>query len=262
VKKQYVFLSHDVDWNFNGPSKDHILKRKDRFDEKVLKNTPTNKIYRNFSEYMEIEEKYGVKSTFFFRTQYENGSYIDYEDDIKKLKKSGWEIGLHTDPSSINDINKIGEEKRNLEKIIDSKIYGNRVHYLSNDKELLKKLYELDFIYDSSFRKTKDSITSDEMGYQKINGVIEFPVTLMDAYLFTHMQISEDKIIETVRKTLNYCRQLDLEFNIISILWHDNVLKMKGGRMYEKILEFLSNQGDVEMLNGIQLANKIIKSNN
>ena len=118
MKKQYVFLSHDVDWNFNGPSKDHILKRKDRFDEKVLKNTPTNKIYRNFSEYMEIEEKYGVKSTFFFRTQYENGNYIDYEDDIKKLKKSGWEIGLHTDPSSINDINRIGEEKRNLEKII------------------------------------------------------------------------------------------------------------------------------------------------
>ena len=259
---QLVFLSHDVDWNFNGPPKDHILKIKNRFDEKLFETTPINKLYRNFSEYMEIEEKYGVKSTFFFRTQYENGKYTDYEDDIKILKKGGWEIGLHTDPSSINDINKIGEEKRKIEKIIGSKIYGNRVHYLSNDKEFLKKLYELDFIYDSSFRKTKDSITSDEMGYQKINGIIEFPVTLMDAYLFTHMQISEDKIIETIDKTLKYCRQLNLEFNIISILWHDNVLKMKGGRMYGKILEFLSSQEDVEMLNGIQLTNKIIKNDN
>ena len=195
MKKQYVFLSHDVDWSFDGPSKDHILKRKNRFDEKLFKNTPMNNLYRNFSEYMEIEEKYGVKSTFFFRTQYENGNYMDYEDDIKNLKNGGWEIGLHTDPSSINDITKIRQEKENLEKITNSKIYGNRVHYLSNDKELLKKLYELKFIYDSSFRKTKNSITSDEMGYKKINNIIEFPVTLMDAYLFSYMKISEEKII-------------------------------------------------------------------
>jgi hypothetical protein len=153
---QLVFLSHDVDWNFNGPPKDHILKIKDRFDEKLFQTTPINKLYRNFSEYMEIEEKYDTKSTFFFRTQYENGDYRDYRDDIKQLKKEGWEIGLHTDPSSVNDILKIKKEKENLEKILGSKIYGNRVHYLSNDKKLLKKLSELDFIYDSSFRKTKD----------------------------------------------------------------------------------------------------------
>ena len=95
------------------------------------------------------------------------------------------------------------------------------------------------------------------MGYQKIDGVIEFPVTLMDAYLFSYMKISEEKIISTVEKTLNSCRQLDSKFNVMTILWHDNVLKMKGGRMYPKILEFLSSQDDVVMCNGIQLANKI-----
>ena len=81
--------------------------------------------------------------TFFFRTQYENGDYKDYYDDIKNLIKGGWEVGLHTDPSSIDDINKIKKEKTNLEKITNSKIYGNRVHYLSNDKQLPKKLSEL-----------------------------------------------------------------------------------------------------------------------
>ena len=95
------------------------------------------------------------------------------------------------------------------------------------------------------------------MGYQRIDNIIEFPVTLMDAYLFTHMKIPEDKIISTVEKTLNSCRQLDSDFNVMTILWHDNVLKMKGGRMYEKILEFLSNQEDVEMGSGIELANKV-----
>jgi len=251
---QLVFLSHDVDWDFNGPPKDHILKIKNRFDEKLFQTTPINKLYRNFSEYMEIEEKYDTKSTFFFRTQYENGDYRDYDYDIKKLNKEGWEIGLHTDPSSVNEILEIKREKENLEKILGSKIYGNRVHYLSNDEKLLEKLSKLGFIYDSSFKKTKDAITVEDMGYQQINEIIEFPVTLMDAYLFTYMKISEDKIIKIVEKTLNSCRKLNLEFNVMSILWHDNVLKMKGGRMYSKILEFLSSQDDVKLVNGIDLA--------
>ena len=254
---QLVFLSHDVDWDFNGPPKDHILKIKSRFDEKLFQTTPINKLYRNFSEYMEIEEKYNIKSTFFFRTQYENGNYEDYEDDIKNLIKGNWEIGLHTDPKSIDDINKIKKEKKNLEKIANTKIYGNRVHYLSNNKQLPKKLSELDFVYDSSTKKNKYNITTNDMGFSQINGIIEFPVTLMDAYLFSYMNISEEKIISIIKETLNSCRQLKSDFNIISILWHDNVLKMKGGRMYPKILEFLSTQDDVVMHKGIELANKI-----
>ena len=206
---------------------------------------------------MEIEEKYGVKSTFFFRTKYENGDYKDYDEDIKKLINGGWEVGLHTDPHSIEDIKKIKIEKENLEKLTNTKILGNRVHYLSNNNQLLKKLSELDFVYDSSNRKTKNKITNEEMGYQKIDNIIEFPVTLMDAYLFSYMKISEEKIISIVEKTLNSCRQLDSNFNVMTILWHDNVLKMKGGRMYPKILEFLSSQEDVIMCNGLELANKI-----
>ena len=257
MKKQYVFLSHDVDWSFDGPTKEHILNRKDRFDVKLFDNTPFNKLYRNFSEYMKIEEKFDVKSTFFFRTKYENGNYVDYENDIKSLINGGWEIGLHTDPSSVVDINKIKQEKNNLEKLTNSKISGNRVHYLSNDDQLQKKLSELNFIYDSSNRKTKDSILSEDMGYEIIDNIIEFPVTLMDAYLFTHMGISEEKIIPIIKKTLNSSRQLNSDVNVITILWHDNVLKMKGGRMYPKILEFLSSQDDVVMCNGIELVNKI-----
>jgi peptidoglycan/xylan/chitin deacetylase (PgdA/CDA1 family) len=257
MKKQYVFLSHDVDWSFDGPTKEHILKRKDRFDEKLFNNTPLNKLYNNFSEYMEIEEKFNVKSTFFFRTQYETGNYIDYENDIKNLVNGGWEIGLHTDPLSVVNIKKIKEEKENLEKLTNSKIVGNRVHYLSNDKELQKKLSELNFIYDSSNKKTKDSISSEDMGYKIIDNVIEFPVTLMDAYIFTHMGIPEEKIVSTIEKSLNSSRQLNSDFNVMTILWHDNVLKMKGGRIYPKILEFLSSQDDVIMCSGIELANKI-----
>ena len=256
MEKQYVFLSHDVDWSFNGPSKEHILNRKDRFDVKLFDTTPIHKLYHNFLEYMDIEDKFDVKSTFFFRTQYENGDYTDYQNDINDLIRGGWEIGLHTDPSSINNIEKIKKEKNDLEKLTKSKIKGNRVHYLSNDIQLLKKLSELDFIYDSSIKKLKNDYKED-IGYYINNKIIEFPITIMDAYLFTYMKVKEEKIISLFNEILKYSRKENTEFNIMSILWHDNVLKMKGGRMYPKILEFLSSQDDVIICSGIELANKI-----
>ena len=249
---QYIFLSHDVDWRRQGPPIEHILERKDRFEQELFEKTKPENLYRNIPEYMEIEEKFDVRSTFFFRTLYENGDVLDYEDDINQLQKSDWEIGLHTDPSSINDLDKIRLEKEKLESISGKQIIGNRVHYLNYNPGLLEKLEKLGFSYDSSLRHSKDRIDEKEMGYSRINGIIEFPVTLMDAYLFTYMKIQEDKIISEFQKTLELGRNLS-ENNVITVIWHDNVLKMKGGRMYKQILDFLTSQDDVEIKRVIDL---------
>jgi peptidoglycan/xylan/chitin deacetylase (PgdA/CDA1 family) len=254
---QYIFLSHDVDWRRKGPSVEHILERKDRFERELFEKTKPENLYRNIPEYMEIEEKFDIRSTFFFRTFYENGDVIDYEDDIKQLQESNWEIGLHTDPSSVNDLDKIHLEKEKLEAITRRAVVGNRVHYLNYNSGLPEKLEKLGFSYDSSMRHSKDRIDEKEMGYSRIHGIVEFPVTLMDAYLFTYMKIREEKIISEFQKTLELGRSLS-ENNVISVLWHDNVLKMKGGRMYKQILEFLTSQDDVEIKRGTDLV-KILK---
>jgi len=254
---QYIFLSHDVDWRKQGPPLEHILSRKDRFEPELFEKTKPEDLYRNIPEYMEIEEKFDIRSTFFFRTFYENGDVLDYEDDIKQLQKSNWEIGLHTDPSSIDDLDKISLEKEKLESITGKQIIGNRVHFLNYNPELPNKLEKLGFSYDSSLRHSKDRIDEKEMGYSRIHGIIEFPVTLMDAYLFTYMKIREEKIISEFQKTLDLGRSLS-ENNVISVIWHENVLKMKGGRVYKQILEFLTSQDDVEIKRGIDLV-KILK---
>ena len=85
---QYIFLSHDVDWRRQGPPTEHILERKDRFDTEIFAKTKPENLYRNIPEYMELEEKFGIRSTFFFRTLYENGNVDDYEDDIQTLQLS------------------------------------------------------------------------------------------------------------------------------------------------------------------------------
>ena len=254
---QYIFLSHDVDWRRQGPPIAHVLERKDRFDSKIFADTKPENLYRNIPEYMELEEKFGIRSTFFFRTIYENGNLNDYENDIQSLLKGNWEVGLHTDPQSVNNIEKIKQEKEKLESLTNIPIIGNRVHFLNYNSELPLKLKELGFVYDASLRHSKDKIDEKEMGHSKINEIIEFPVTLMDAYLFTHMRIKEENIISEFQKTLEIGRKYSEE-NVISVLWHDNVLKMKGGRMYEKILTFLTSQDDVKILCGKDLV-KILK---
>jgi peptidoglycan/xylan/chitin deacetylase (PgdA/CDA1 family) len=252
-------MSHDVDWRRQGAPIDHIIARKERFDPKIVQNAHVKNPYYNLPDYMHLEEKYNIKSTFFFRTIYENGNYQDYEDDIKALYDGGWEIGLHCDPSSINDPEKIYAEKKKLEQFIKQPIKANRSHYLAFSRELPSILNRLGFLYDSSYRKSKDKIDKEEMGYNFIDGIIEFPVTLMDAYLFTYMNIKEDRIVDLFRHTLDYARKQNSEFNVLTVIWHDNVLKMKGGRAYENILEYLSHQEDIVTSKGIDLANLINK---
>jgi len=257
---QYIFLSHDVDWRRQGPPVEHVLARRERFDQEIFRKTRPEDLYRNIPKYMELEDKFEIRSTFFFRTLYEDGNVDDYEDDIQTLQKGNWEIGLHTDPKSVDSIEKIKIEKEKLESLTRKPIVGNRVHFLNYNAELPKKLNQLGFLYDSSLRHSKDKIDGKEMGFSMIDGIIEFPVTLMDAYLFTYMKIEEKKIVSEFQKALDIGRNISKE-NVISVIWHDNVLKMKGGQMYEKILEFLTSQDDVKILPGKDLMNIIRHKN-
>lgn len=254
---QYIFLSHDVDWCLRGPPRDHILARKDRFDKETIRNIDTENPYNNINDYITVEEKFGLRSTFFFRTKYENGELTDYEDNIRTLLRGGWEIGLHCDPSSVDDLASMYQEKRKLESIMKRIIKANRSHYLAYSKRLPIILDKLGFTYDSSIMKSVNRIDNNTRGYFLLDRVIEFPITIMDAYLFTYMHISEDKIINTFMDTLNCARKYNNIFNVITVIWHANVLKMKGGRKYKDILEYLSSQDDVKLTNGVDLANFI-----
>ena len=77
---QHIFLSHDVDWRIQGASYYQILSRRDRFDDKIIKNAKIKNPYYNIPEYIEIEEKYGIRSTFFLE------QYMKMEN-IKIMKR-------------------------------------------------------------------------------------------------------------------------------------------------------------------------------
>jgi peptidoglycan/xylan/chitin deacetylase (PgdA/CDA1 family) len=247
-----------VDWRRQGPPLDHIIARKMRFDQETVSNASRINPYYNIPEYMEIEERYGIRSTFFFRTIYEDGVLLDYENDIRSLIDGGWEIGLHSDPSSIGAKDKILNEKMGLEELSKGVVKANRVHYLKFNNDLPARLRELGFVYDSSLKTFKHLIGAEDFGYYRFDGLLEFPITVMDAYLFTYMQIGEDDILPLFQRTIQEGRDLNREFNIITTIWHDNVLRMKGGRMYRQIIEYFTSQDDVKVFRGIDLANHIL----
>ncbi|MGN6709005.1 MAG: hypothetical protein ACTHKF_06615, partial [Candidatus Nitrosocosmicus sp.] len=138
-------------------------------------------------------------------------------------------------------------------------IKANRSHYLNFNNKLPSILKSLGFLYDSSYKNSKDKITKEDTGFKILDGIVEFPVTLMDAYIFTYMNIKEDKIVSLFRDAISFASKQNNEFNIITVIWHDNVLKMRGGRIYEQILGFLSTQEKVMVKKGIDLANIILQ---
>ena len=128
-----VALSHDVDrvkksYQYFTSS----LKKSIRFDitglQYELKSFFGREPYWNFDKIINIEEKYSVKSTFFFldesiefklfniknwklslgRYSIENPEIISI---IKQLDKNGWEIGLHGSYNSYKDFGLLKSEK-------------------------------------------------------------------------------------------------------------------------------------------------------
>ncbi|MEM2452685.1 MAG: hypothetical protein QW481_06815 [Candidatus Methanomethylicia archaeon] len=243
-----VLLTHDVDWPLHGPGIEHILARRDRFDsETVLKVVREGyNPYFNIPELLSFEESYGVRSTFFFRYMYDDGTSIEsYKEVLKELVNGGWEVGVHINDAST--LESIIFEKKVVENVAETSIYGSRVHNLNIEFKNLPLLYKAGLIYDSSITFNKYDVDVRNTGYLIINGLIVFPITIMDAYLFTYMKISEDKIIDVVDKALKTA----VERGYMTILWHDCSLKMKGGRMYPKILEFLASKDNLGIVRGI-----------
>lgn len=243
----YIILTHDVDWPRKGPGKEHILARRERFDDEILEKV----LKENFNPYfgipfiMEIEEKLGVRSTFFFRAVYDDGSKVEnYRDVISDLMRGGWEVALHS-----NSIEKAGEEKRVVEEVSGSRIIGNRVHYLRiSSYSELASLSSSGILYDSSVVFSKDRVDLRNSGYFFIERLLEFPITFMDAYLFTYSKLSEHEVVPYVIKGLESLRKNGAK--IATILWHDNSIMMRGGRVYPQLLESILNLKNAYVLRG------------
>jgi hypothetical protein len=89
----------------------------------------------NFAPTMELEAKYGAKSSFYFlaldKDDLDFHFKIEYlKDTLRRITNSGWEVGLHGGHKAYNDLNQLKIEKERLENAIGKEVVGYRNHFL------------------------------------------------------------------------------------------------------------------------------------
>lgn len=215
--------------------------------------------YWNFEDIMKIEEKYGVKSTFFFLQETKkvnplnlellkatSGKYKFSEERIisiiKLLLKNGWEIALHGSYDSYKDKNLLATEKKLLEDVTGEKIAGVRQHWLNIEIPKTWQIQkEVGFEYDSSWGSNEDVefSKSEKFPFAPLND--EFwviPITIMDTALFSKYR----KIKEAWFKCKDVLLQASQTNCLVTVLWHQHVFNEKDfpgwKRIYEDIIAF------------------------
>lgn len=233
-----------------------MLARKSRFDNDTIKRVVDSDFnpYFGIRRMMEIERDVGVRSTFFFRPVFDDSSLVDeYADDIRVLEQGGWEVGVHLNDTS--NIENASAEKKSLDRLTEKETIGTRAHYLRIDREKIPDLRKVGFLYDSSFTFSKHSIDERNAEILRLGPVAEFPVTFMDAFLFSYLHINEDDVVDFVTNKIKELKEKGYHFS--TILWHDNVLLMQGGRKYSDLLRSIYSIEGIEIRRGIDVLNNL-----
>lgn len=245
-----LILTHDVDWPYNGPGKAHVLARQDRFAPEIIQKVESEGFnpYFGVPKVCEAEEKLGIRSSFYFRPLYDDGSLVaEYSATLRDLKAHGWEVGLHANNTATQE--EVNKEKAAIEAALGSSIVGCRIHCLKIQEKTYSNFKAAGIKYDSSVSFDKQTVDPRNTGSLDREGITVFPITYMDAYLFTYMKHTEETIVPFIVKTAKELYQNGAE--ILTLLWHDNAVMMKGGRVYPKLIEELAAL-DITFLTGLQ----------
>lgn len=168
-----VALSHDVDRVHKSfQSLTHFARHfvQGRFGPALyqLRSIGRSETYWCFDTIRAIEDRYGVKSTYFFLNESyplslrDRGSwrlalgyYSIFQPKvsavIRQLDGDGFEIGLHGSYRSYCDRRLLEKEKSDLESILGRPVEGVRQHYLNLAPDTWSMQRGLGFCYDASF---------------------------------------------------------------------------------------------------------------
>ena len=230
-----IILTHDVD-SMSKPLT-HIIRRWRRFTIKdlLLHVFGFQNLYNNISDIIALEEEYGFRSTFFLPVVL--FPLAEVEDLLREITVKQWEIALHFVVEKFQLKSLVKMEKDYLEDVV-GKIYGVRTHMLAITERLSSIYKEAGFLYDSSYRV-------EEAGKYDLfklgNGLVEIPIAIMDADLFGRLRLSEEKAWKYIIKKIAMAEAERAEY--FTILFHQESFKMKGGRLYKRLVRYIGEKG-------------------
>lgn len=268
VRKTYQYFTHDVRKRRLGNLKKYFSK-----------SDP----YWNFGRIMEMEERYGVRSSWYFLEEtipfrllkpeswkLSLGRYSVKEEAIsdimRRLVSEGWEVGLHGSYRSFRDVGLLSEEKSTVEKVLGRPVTGIRQHYLNLDvPETWQLQRDAGFEYDASFGYRRglgwkeDRLTPF---YDEDSGMWVVPLSLMECNLFSEANDDPGKALEIA---CGLMEQAERRGAILTVLWHPHVFcepDFEGyGWVYEEIIKEGRRRG-AEFLTARDLVCRFMESKN
>ena len=274
-RKYRFFLSHDVDLPLGAVNRPwlavvksatgDVLKRGDvglcfrRIMAKAKRN-PDIDPCNTFKFIMDISERYGLKSTFFFKAGFSSARYdVNYSLNdpwIRKLMRSiygrGHEIGLHPSYKAYNNYKILQTEYETFRHVMDElKIiqdrWGARQHYLRWENPTTWQICEevgldydatLGFADHAGFRcGTCREFPVFNLKTRNVLKLRERPLVAMDTTLLgqQYMALHPEQVFEVISGLSDTCRRYGGTF---SLLWHNTNLQEGWKRnLYLKILE-------------------------
>ncbi len=255
-KKFAICLTHDIDYVFKsvrGCLRTSLGAAIGGDIDQSL-HIPINAISKkhwNFKEIMDLESKYGAKSTFFFLAL--KPGEREYSFDIQKLTNEleyitsrGWDIGLHGGHEAYNDLDQLKMEKLRLENALGKKVIGYRNHFLH-----FKTPYTWEIASNAGFKYDSTFGYADCAGFRngmchpfkpfnlntgKEIDIWEIPVNFMDCTLLRdYMRLDVEKSWALIKRTIDNVERYN---GVVTIIWHNNFMYGKYLDLYKKILDY------------------------
>jgi len=253
-----VCLTHDVD-NIER-STEHIMKVKDRFSRKDYANAEKGLIslYDNLDLIGKKEGAEGFRSSFYLMSA--NYPLGKVKAPAKRLHAKGWEIGLHGDFGTHDSGPEMSKAVERLTKGVGIRPRGLREHYLKFDfNRSWRVMDDAGFDYDSTVGNT------DRLGFKlglatpfhppdegwRPMRLLELPLSLMDTTLWGYLKESEEEGFADVMKSMGAVEGVE---GLFTLLWHQEAVRMRGGRIYWSILKRLGSRKGVFVGSGADVA--------
>jgi len=170
----------------------------------------------NLDELIKFDQQNKVPSTFFIGVTKGGGlsySLSDAKYWTNQILNRGFDVGVHG--VKYNNLYGIQYEYETFKKFSGLTTFGIRMHYLRNSINTLSLLSEAGYLFDSTLARNA--------GPFKTNTLWEFPLHIMDTYLFEHNSRWQNQTLEQAKtKTEAKIEEINNSgIKYLTILFHD-----------------------------------------
>jgi len=239
-------LTHDAD-RLTAPLS-HVMKVRERFPLSLIikRILSLDDPYWNIEKIVNMEAGLNFTSSFFLLVH--DYSLNGRREYIKSIAKNGWDIGLHGSFGTHENAGRMQEDVGVFEKEIGQKPRGIREHYLKFDpSKTWQIMEELGFLYDTTwgFNQKPGFRAGVCLPYHPPSSdfralkILELPLVLMDTSLWGYMHLKEEEGFTELERAVSRVKGHD---GLFTMLWHQEALQMRGGRLYSRILRHLAGE--------------------